>query len=395
MRATWNEEWLTGARLWAYPRIALVLYVMLAAGWFVLSKNLLDASGKPLGYDFIAFWTASDLALQGRAIEAYDPQKIFAAAEAVVPGIKYLFAWHYPPVFHLVVLPLALLPYLWSYALWMAATLALYLGVLRRIAPGPYTIWLLLAFPAAFLNLMHGQNGFVSAALLAAACLNLEKRPALAGLFIGLLCYKPQLGLLIPLVLTAGRHWTAFFSAAATTLAFCGIATLVFGTENWIAFWENLPTQQQNLEAGLLHLHKMPTVFAATRLLGGGLSLAYALHIAVGLGVAALTIYVWYRRAGTLELRAALLAVALVIISPYSYDYDMVILALPIALLAADGIKNGWAPGMRTMLVAVWAASLILPMIAEHATVQLMPALLLAFFAMIYSRAVNRPDRRR
>jgi len=210
-----------------------------------------------------------------------------------------------------------------------------------------------------------------------------------------LLCYKPQLGVLIPLVLIAGRHWTAFFSAAATTLAFCAIATLVFGTENWIAFWNNLPTQQQNLEAGLLYLYKMPTVFAATRLLGGGVALAYALHIAIGLGVAAFTIYVWYRRAGTLELRAALLAVALVIISPYAYDYDMVVLALPIALLAADGIKNGWAHGMRTMLVAVWAASLVLPVVAEHAKLQLMPALLLAFFAMIYSRAVNRPDRRR
>jgi hypothetical protein len=389
MRATWNEEWLNGARLWAYPRIVLALYVLLAAGWFVLSKNLLDSSGKPLGYDFIAFWTASDLALQGRAIEAYDPEKIFAAAEAAVPGVKYLFAWHYPPVFHLAVLPLALLPYLWAYAVWAAATLALYLGVLRRLAPGRYTIWLLLAFPAAFLNLMHGQNGFVTAALLAAACMNLEKRPALAGLFIGLLCYKPQLGLLIPLVLIAGRHWTAFFSAAVTTLAVCGLSTLVFGFENWMAFWSNLPAQQHNLEAGLLYLYKMPTAFAATRLLGGGVTLAYVLQIAIGLGVAGLTIHAWYRRAGTFELRAALLAVALVLISPYAYDYDMVVLALPIALLAADGLKNGWAPGMRTMLVAVWAAPLVLPMLAEHAKLQLMPALLLAFFAMIYRQAAG------
>lgn len=387
MRLALNEEWLNGTRLAAYPRIVLALYVVLAAGWFVLSKNLLDSTGKPLGYDFIAFWTASDLALQGRAIDAYDPHNIFAAAEAAVPGIKHLFAWHYPPVFHLVVLPLALLPYLWSYALWAAATLALYLGVLRRLAPGPYTIWLLLAFPAAFLNLMHGQNGFITAALLAAACMALEKRPALAGVFIGLLCYKPQLGLLIPFVLIAGRHWTAFLSAAATTLAFCGLATLVFGVENWIAFWNNLPTQQHNLEAGLLYLYKMPTVFAATHLLGGGAALAYALHIAVGLGVAALTIYVWYRRAGTAELRAALLALALVLISPYAYDYDLVVLAVPIALLAADGLKRGWGEGMRTMLVAVWTAPLVLPAVAEHLNLQLMPLLMIAFFAMIYRRA--------
>ncbi|HEY7608704.1 MAG TPA: glycosyltransferase family 87 protein [Alphaproteobacteria bacterium] len=386
MRATWNEEWLNGSRLRAYPRIVLALYVALAAAWFYLSKDLLDPSGKPLGYDFIAFWTASDLALHGRAIDAYDVDKIFAAAQGVAPGIKYLFAWHYPPVFHLAVLPLALLPYLWSYALWAAATLALYLAVLRRIVPGPHTVWLLLAFPAAFLNLMHGQNGFITVALLAGACLTLERRPALAGVFIGLLCFKPQLGLLLPLVLIAGRHWIAFLSAALATAALCVVATLVFGVENWIAFWNNLPIQQHNLEAGLLYLFKMPTMFAAARLLGGGVTLAYALQAAVGLAVAALTLVVWYRRRGTLALRAALLAVALVLISPYAYDYDMVVLALPIALVVADGLERGWMPGMRTMLVAVWIAPLLLPALAEHAKLQLMPLLLIAFFAMIYRR---------
>lgn len=125
MRATWNEEWLNGARLRAYPYIFLALYVAFASGWFLLSTDLLDRSGKPLGYDFIAFWTASDLALQGRAIDAYDPEKIFAAAQAAVPGSRYLFAWHYPPVFHLAVLPLALLPYMLAYAVWALGTLAL------------------------------------------------------------------------------------------------------------------------------------------------------------------------------------------------------------------------------------------------------------------------------
>jgi len=303
-----------------------------------------------------------------------------------VPGSRYLFAWHYPPVFHLAVLPLALLPYFAAYAVWALGTLALYLGYMRRVVPGPHALWLLLAFPAAFLNLMHGQNGFITVVLLAAACLNLERRPWLAGVFIGLLCYKPQLGLLLPLVLIAGRHWTAFASAAATTLAVCGLATLVFGVENWIAFWNNLPTQQHNLEAGLLFMYKMPTVYAAVHLLGGGVSLAYALQALVGLGAAAVTIYAWYRRLGTFALRAALLAVALVLVSPYAYDYDMVILALPIALVAADGLKHGWMPGTRTLLAAVWIAPLVLPAIAEGLKLQLMPALLIAFFVVICRR---------
>jgi hypothetical protein len=394
MRAIWNENWLDGARLAVYPKIFLALYVALAAGWFMLSEGLVDPSFKPLGYDFIAFWTASDLALQGRSIDAYDPEKIFAAAQAAVPASRYLFAWHYPPVFHLAVLPLALLPYILSYAVWALGTLALYLGYMRRIVPGPHTLWLLLAFPAAFLNLMHGQNGFITVVLLAAACLNLERRPWLAGLFIGLLCYKPQLGLLIPLVLIAGRHWKAFASAAVTTLAVGGLATLVFGAENWVAFWKNLPTQQHNLETGLLFLHKMPTMFAATRLLGGPVSLAYALQAAVGLAAAAVTIFVWYRRMGTPELRAALLAVSLILISPYAYDYDLVVLALPIALVAADGLKRGWMPGVRSLLAAVWIAPLVLPGIAEGLKLQFMPLLLIAFFTFICRRISERAPRR-
>ena len=386
MRAPWNEDWLNGARLAVYPKIAIAIYLALGIAWFLASKNLLDPMQKPFGYDFIAFWSASDLALRGRSIDAYDVDKIFAVAQTAVPGIRYLYAWHYPPVFHLVVLPLALLPYLWAYFAWVLATLALYLGYMRRLVPGPHTLWLLLAFPAAFLNLMHGQNGFLTVVLVAAACLNLEKRPVLAGMLIAALCYKPQLGLLFPLVLIAGRHWLAFVSAAVSLAVLCGAATLVFGVENWVAFWQNLPAQQHNLEAGLLFLHKMPTVFAATRLLGGELSPAYALQALVGLGAAALTVYAWYRRLGTLELRAALLAVALPLLSPYAYDYDLVVLALPIALLAADGLRHGWQPGMRTLLAAVWLAPLALPAIAEALKLQLMPALLIVFFAYIYRR---------
>jgi len=153
-----------------------------------------------------------------------------------------------------------------------------------------------------------------------------------------------------------------------------------------VAFLNNLPTQQHNLEAGLLFLHKMPTMFAATRLLGGTVSLAYALQAAVGLAAAAATIFVWYRRLGTPELRAALLAVALILISPYAYDYDLVVLALPIALVAADGLKCGWIPGLRSLLAAVWIAPLVLPGLAEGLKLQLMPVLLIAFFVSIYRR---------
>jgi hypothetical protein len=53
------------------------------------------------------------------------------------------------------------------------------------------------AFPAVFVNIGHGQNGFLTAALLGSALLSLDRRPWLAGALIGLLAYKPQFGVLI------------------------------------------------------------------------------------------------------------------------------------------------------------------------------------------------------
>src|SRR5262245_11392823 len=113
-----SGDWVTRERLSVYPRIFLGLYVIIGALWVALSVDLIDAKGKPLGYDFITFWSASDVALEGRPAEAYDHAKLFAAQQKAVPALtnEVVFLWHYPPTFHLLALPLALVPYLWSYA---------------------------------------------------------------------------------------------------------------------------------------------------------------------------------------------------------------------------------------------------------------------------------------
>jgi hypothetical protein len=386
MKFTWREDWFNESRLTLYPKVFFAMYLVLAIAWVMLSKDLVDRADKPLGYDFITFWAASDLALQGRSVDAFDIFKIFASQQKAVPANQAVFLWHYPPVFLLVALPLALLPYLLSYAVWMLATFALFAAGMRRLIPVQHGFWLMLAFPATFLNIMHGQNGFLTAVLIAGACLTLERRPILAGILIGALCYKPHFGLLFPLILVAGRYWVPLAVAAVTTLVLCGAATLVFGVENWIAFWNNLPVTRVVLETGKLPWHKMPTIFAMASKLGADVTLAYVAQFAVAATVTVVTVRAWYRRAGSLELRSALLAVALLLISPYGFDYDLVILAVPILLLLADGMRNGWMPGMRTMLAAVWVMPLALPGLAEHSPFQLMPLVLLAFFGAICVR---------
>ncbi|MBX6741954.1 MAG: DUF2029 domain-containing protein [Acetobacteraceae bacterium] len=390
-RFGWNENWINSRRISAYPKIFLALYLVIGAAWVGLSTNLVDLKGKPLGYDFITFWAASDLALEGRPADAFNPARIIEAERKAVPANNSVFLWHYPPTFYLLVLPLALVPYMTACLIWIGGTLALYLGYMRRVLASPHETWLLLAFPGTFVNIFHGQNGFLSTVLIAAACLNLEKRPMLAGIMIGALSYKPHLGLLFPLALVAGRHWLAFAAAAVTTLLFCGFATLVFGTAGWLAFWDNLPLTRHILETGFLPWHKMPSVFAALRMLGLGVPTAYVVHALVACAVASLVVLAWHRRETPLALRSALLAVGALLISPYGFDYDLVILALPIALMAMDGLRNGWMPGMRTVLVVAWLTPLLLPMLAEKTSLQLMPVVLLGFFGMIQARLWAEP----
>jgi len=85
-----------------------------------------------------------------------------------------------------------------------------------------------IAYPAVFINLGHGHNGFLTAALMGFALLLLDARPLLAGIPFGLLAYKPQFGLLIPLVLIATDRWKTFAAAAATVGVLTLVATLAF-----------------------------------------------------------------------------------------------------------------------------------------------------------------------
>src|SRR5205085_656614 len=153
------------------------------------------------------------------------------------------------PFFLFVAATLALLPYTAALAVWQAFTLALYLVVTRAIianqAPedrqdgdGARPSWLLLAvaFPAVFVNLGHGHNGFLTAALLGGGLILLDRRPVVAGILFGLMAYKPQFGLMIPLALAAGGRWRTIAAAAVTVAALVVTTTLVFGFDVWPAF---------------------------------------------------------------------------------------------------------------------------------------------------------------
>ncbi|HXP75461.1 MAG TPA: glycosyltransferase family 87 protein [Stellaceae bacterium] len=381
-----SERWITAARVVGYSRLALAVYAAMAVLWVVLSRDFIDPAGKPLGADFINFYAASDFALHGRLADAYDIARMADSQQAIVPSAAgQVVPWQYPPTFALLILPLALLPYSVAFVLFMSATLALYLWLIYAILPDRRAVLVAVAFTAVLVNALGGQNGFLSAALLGGGLILLETRPVAAGVLLGLLTYKPHLGLLVPLVLAAGGYWRVIGVAALATMVFALLAWLAFGTESWQAFWAQLPLAGDYLRTGVLPWDKMASVFAAARLLGAGVVLASGLHAIVALGAAALCVAAWRRR-GDLEARAALAVSGTALAAPALYDYDLVLLAVPIAILAADGLRSGWMPGLRTLLVITWLSPAVGSSLARHAHLPLMPLVLLALFWACWRR---------
>jgi hypothetical protein len=384
-----DGAWLDRSRLRVYPWILLGAYLLAAALYIGTSHGLIDGNGKPLGPDFVDVYAASQMAHAGEPAAIYDWARHRAAEQAVFGGrnIPY-YGWHYPPFFLLIALPLAALPYGWSLLVYLAATFAGYAATLWRIVkPDRNALLLAVAFPGVFANAIHGQNGFLTVALLGAGLLLMEERPWIAGVALGLLVYKPQFaGVALLMPLATGR-WRVL-GGAAITIAVSAFATVaLFGVGMWQAFFASTTlTRTIVLEQGSTGWERIQSVFSAVRMLGGGIGVAYAVQGVVALAAVAASIWAW-RKELPFELRAAILCLATTLVTPYLLDYDLVLLALPIAWLALDGRAHGFLPWEKTVLFALWLLPLVSRAVGSAIHVPLGAPVLMLGFAMAVRRA--------
>jgi hypothetical protein len=384
-----SGDWVTVARMRAYSFIILGFAIAILGGWIIASDGLIDRNGKPIGTDFSNVYAAGTLVLQGRAPDAYDPPLQHAAERAVFGRDVPFFGWHYPPFFFAVAALVACVPYAIGLLLWMALSLPAYLATVRAILPMPQTILVATAFPAVFVNVGHGQNGFFTAALLGGALQVLEKRPALAGVLIGLLAYKPQFGLLIPLALVAGKRWITLGAAACTVVVSILLSLLILGADVWHAFFASTAfTQTVVLEQGGTGWEKIQSIFSATRIWGGSVGLAYAVQSALTLALAACVIWLW-RGTAAFELQAAALVVACLLATPYVLDYDLVALGVAIVFLARHGIARGFHGYEVSVLALAWMMPLLARTVMVASGVPLGLITLAAVFALIMMRAIS------
>jgi len=391
MAAIWQNistgAWLTPSRMRGYSAVLLAAYLIASILWIALANGFVDRNNKPLGTDFSNVYAAGMLASNGKPDVAYDWPSEHAVEKAIFGRDVPFYGWHYPPQFLLVAAILALVPYGWALALWMATTLSAYIAIIRVILPQPTAVLVALAYPAVFVNLLHGQNGFINAALLGGALLLLDRRPITSGVLIGLLAYKPQFGVLIPLVLLATARWTVVAAASATVLAACTVTLSMFGTKVWVAFAASTTlTRHVVLEAGSTGWEKIQSIFSAVRMWGGGVDLAYMAQGALALGVAAGLIWLW-RSEAAVDLKALALAVAALIATPYVLDYDLMILAVAIAFYVRHGLARGFHNFELSLLAFAWIAPLLSRQLAEATGIPLGLIAQIVLFIMALGRA--------
>jgi hypothetical protein len=325
------------------------------------------AQGLPIP-DFAAFWAAGRLALEGAPALAYD-WEAHRAVEVAALGHEFSgwMPWHYPPPLQLAMAPFAWLPHWPAMALWSGLTLGLYLWTCWRILPDRLALAAAFAVAPTAMILINGQTGFLMAALLGLALLQVDRRPLLCGVLLGLTGVKPHLVAAVPPVLAAAGRWRTVAGGLAAMAALVVVSWGVLGGEVWRAFSGSLG-ETAGVFAGTAAAEQRwsmgASLYGGLRLYGLGFTPALALHAVPALAALGLTVKAWRAPGVTPELRAALLCFATLAATPRVLQYDLHILLIGALFQVRHALAHGFFRGEPLLfgVVAFGAfAALLLP----------------------------------
>lgn len=332
--------------------------------------------------DFLVFHGAARAFLEAKLALIYDLEAFTRYQNALYPShlpFEVLFRpFLYPPIWLLILLPFGLVAVGKAYGLFMAATAALATALQGR---RDWWGWLaVVTSPAAVWVVLAGQNTFLSVALLHGGLHLLGRAPVAAGILLGLLAYKPQILALVPLALLAARQWRALAATAATVIVLSVLSLGVFGPSFWLAFLEaareaTSPAFTDEMFRRM-YMH-MTTLVAAARLVGLSPTLSGALQLA-GVVVAIGAVWFAFSRPGAPDARVAVLVTATLLVSPYTLNYDLLLLMPAVVALYRCGMQAGFLPFERFVHVALW----LMPtfgMILNGQGVPVVPLVMLGF----------------
>lgn len=342
----------------------LIGLVILAAypTYIAFSDGLIDPTGEILiGRDFANYYNAAQLVVTGELHRLFDIIA-YRAYLTDVFGQPFELNWSYPPHFLFFTLPLSGMPYLASYAVWTLVGLAVYCGFSARHLRRSYNLsaarlLLLLAAPATLVNAFFGQNGFITGTLLYFGVILSEKRPKLAGLCLGLLTVKPQLGLLIPIMLLLTRRWQTIAVASATAIIAIAASATLFGTQSWVDYFDEvIPYQRGVMEEGTgLFLQMMPSAFGFGRLADLPPHVCLVLQLPMSLIAVGMTVWLFMKSRGHREASILLFLVCTFMATPYAFNYDMTALTPAIlAYWASKGAEENMNGAQKSIILGLF-----------------------------------------
>jgi hypothetical protein len=339
------RKWLTRERAFGYATILAIAEMVLFAFCVAGSHGLIVPMDHQPSTDFISFHAAGTLADAGTPWLVYDRAAHHAAEEAIHGGGTAYNYFYYPPVFLLLCAPLAWLAYLPAFILFqVAGGIALWFAA--RAIRGDVPLVVFLAFPGLWWAIGTGQNALLTAALFAAGTALVDRRPWLAGLCFGALCYKPHFGLLVPIALIAGGHWRAFLGAAGAALILIGASVAAFGLATWQAFLAAAAASGTVYAGHAIFMSGLTSPYGALMAVGSGPETAFKVQ-AVAVVLAAGAVALAWRRNVPLPLRAAMLLTATTVAVPVLMFYDLMLVFVALVWLSRVP-RMGW----RTLAMA-------------------------------------------
>jgi alpha-1,2-mannosyltransferase len=337
---------------------ALGLYDLLYVTFLLSGGPVIGPALSVLFPDFLVFWAAAHAWVEGKlalvySIDAFtDYQNVLFADR--FPNVVHFRPFFYPPIWLLMLLPLGAIAVGKAYALFMTGTMAL-----ATALEGRRDIWGWLAIvtsPAAVWTVLAGQNTFLSVALFYGGFALLERAPVAAGILLGLLAYKPQIWALVPLALLAARQWRALAWMAGTVLVVALASLAVFGPAFWLAFLDAAreagSARVVNEMFERIYMH-MTTLLAAARILGLPPALSGAVQVAGSLLAVGAVVFAFGRK-GQSDARLAVLATATFLVSPYTLNYDLLLLMPAVVAMFRRAVLQGFFPAERVVMLLLW-----------------------------------------
>jgi hypothetical protein len=282
--------------------------------------------------DFDVFHIVAQKVWLGGLDQVYQFANLLKMQQQASNGHGGFLPWTYPPQFDLLLAPFGLIPTNVAYFLFTAATFAFYVIVLRFIARSCFVLLLVVLFPIIGITIACGQNGFLTGGLIGLICLYYDERPIVAGLALGLMVIKPHLAVAFAAYAILNRSWIVVATSGAVVLASSAVCTAIFGGQIWTAFFQSVQDSSVFLEQGQYPLFRMISVYAALRTSSLSAWTAFLGQGIIAVLLLGLIPIALYRRLPTRSILGLTAAVS-VCISPYAYDYDLLIFGVGLAML--------------------------------------------------------------